>query len=100
MADFLSASFTRIGKPPDNDDSTCVELIDTRDQTDTLAGSLDGQAWDREVEEKAIGWEQTWDEDSQRFYYFRRDTWESSFSAPFKISVSAVLIHALRKPGW
>ena len=89
MADFLSASFTRIGKPADNVDSTCIESVETGDQADTLVGSLDAQAWDKEVEDKADGWEQTWDEDSQRFYYFRRDTWESSFSAPFKISVSA-----------
>lgn len=46
--------------------------------------------WDQEMEDKAVGWEQAWDADSQSFYYFNRETQETSFTAPFKASVSVV----------
>eukprot|EP00904_Undaria_pinnatifida_P002822 jgi/Undpi1/12540/HiC_scaffold_6.g02209.m1 len=87
VAEFLKASFTRLDNTPtERKNLPCTTLAEVRGQADRL----DEPAWDREIEEKATGWEQTWDEDSQRFYYFRRDTWESSFGAPFKISANRV----------
>ena len=40
------------------------------------------------MEDQAKDWEQAWDEESQRFYFFNRVTWETSYTTPFRATVS------------
>lgn len=40
------------------------------------------------MDEKAEGWTKEWDEDKQTFYYLSTATGETSYTAPFVMSVS------------
>lgn len=96
VAKFLSASFIRLGstlpKTEDNGSSQGSSSIagekDGEGEDSQQQQESDREGWDREMQEKAYGWEQQWDEERQRFYYFNAETWETSYTAPFKSSVS------------
>ncbi|CAM9113012.1 unnamed protein product, partial [Hapterophycus canaliculatus] len=98
VAKFLSASFVRVG----NAGTVTKDSADSLNKSDLISdkpaeggdsqlqreGSNEG--WDREMQEKAYGWEKQWDEERQRFYYFNAESWETSYTAPFKISAERV----------
>lgn len=104
VAEFLASNFIRLRKPQDTDgsdidssttiatsstsSSVCIKTCLVRAGNESVPERSAG--WDEELEEMALGWEQGWDEQSQRMYYFNRNTWESSFTAPFKTSVSVI----------
>lgn len=96
MARFLSASFVRLGDTVQETADTGNSHINsnitggkhTEGEDSQLQRQDDTEEWDREMEQKADGWEKQWDQERQRFYYFNPQTWESSYAAPFKISVS------------
>lgn len=93
VAEFLSASFVRLGgKGPSlagnsGASTTIAELDDVQQQQQQQVGT-EGRGWDKEMEDKVQGWETEWDQDKQRFYYVNAETLETSYTAPFKISVS------------
>lgn len=111
VAAFLSASFVRLGgahsthsTSSSNDSGSNINSegmvsrsIGGGDASTDRSGISQQQreqkqgskeAWDKEMEDKAEGWETQWDEERQRFYYYRAETGEASYTAPFKISVS------------
>lgn len=93
VARFLSASFVRLGGKNKPSLETSGNTTDGGASAESEGEELQLQhggkeAWDKEMEDKAEGWQKEWDEERQRFYYFSVDTLEISYSAPFKISVS------------
>ena len=60
----------------------------TQQQQQQQRQQVSKEAWDKEMEDKAEGWDKQWDADRQRFYYYRAETGEASYTAPFIISVS------------
>lgn len=99
VADFLSASFVRLGgkskSSPETSATTAGGSTTTSNQSEDAELQQGGKAgWDKEMEEKKEGWEKEWDEERQRFYYVSVDTLEATYTAPFKISVSLFLVGA------
>lgn len=91
VAEFLSASFVRLGgegpsSGGNNGASTTIAKLDDAQQQQQAGNEARG--WDKEMEDKVQGWETEWDQDKQRFYYVNAETRETSYTAPFKISVS------------
>ncbi|CAM9682445.1 unnamed protein product [Scytosiphon promiscuus] len=98
VAEFLSASFIRLGETvPVTADRNIKEIDgelageDPAERADSQRQrEVDKEEWDREMQEKAYGWDKEWDEEKQRFYYFNAGTWETSYLAPFKMTAERV----------
>eukprot|EP00903_Cladosiphon_okamuranus_P012921 g12064.t1 len=99
VADYLSASFVRLGGKGKCKGISSLESSSTIIGGGTSAESEDvelqpehgGKAgWDREMEEKTEGWAKEWDEERQRFYYVNLETLEATYTAPFTISADRV----------
>lgn len=103
VAAFLAASFVRLGSKskPSLATSSSSSSTTTGGRTSVDIDDLEPQhggkaGWDKEMEEKAEGWAKEWDEEKQRFYYVSLETLETTYTAPFAISVSLLVLRVFR----